>query len=251
MVAVNPFVWIDGLYGRKRQALYAKHLIWDRFGEEEEEGEEVGGEGSGGGWWWKGGGGGKVQSDTGKWREWEETGDSGDVTPSSPSSQTQQPQRRRRPPSHYLPMVYGSYYSNLDLQPHIFETASLAYRGLAFQNIRQDQTILVSGESGAGKTETVKIVMTDLATMEQTRPNKGGDSGGEWEGGDVDLDVDVRELEEGPRSIVRRVLESNPVFEAFGNAQVGAIIGVCGDGNDDGFFCFFGYCCFLLGRKFL
>ena len=34
------------------------------------------------------------------------------------------------------------------LEPHVYETSSLCYKGLAFEG--QDQSILVSGESGAG-----------------------------------------------------------------------------------------------------
>jgi myosin-5 len=93
--------------------------------------------------------------------------------------------------------TFGSQYEKLGFDPHVYETSCLAYRGLALSG--QHQTILVSGESGAGKTETVKIVMSHLATLEQTRP---------W----------------APKSskdstVITRVLESSPVFEAFGNAK--------------------------------
>ncbi|GAB2254307.1 hypothetical protein Droror1_Dr00022116 [Drosera rotundifolia] len=56
------------------------------------------------------------------------------------------------------------------------------------------QSILVSGESGAGKTESTKMLMRYLAFM-------GG-----------------RAASEG-RSVEQQVLESNPVLEAFGNAK--------------------------------
>ncbi|XP_057868018.2 myosin-9 isoform X2 [Cryptomeria japonica] len=56
------------------------------------------------------------------------------------------------------------------------------------------QSILVSGESGAGKTESTKMLMRYLAYM-------GG-----------------RAATEG-RSVEQQVLESNPVLEAFGNAK--------------------------------
>ncbi|TYG53011.1 hypothetical protein ES288_D09G074800v1 [Gossypium darwinii] len=57
------------------------------------------------------------------------------------------------------------------------------------------QAILVSGESGAGKTESTKMLMQYLAFM-------GG-----------------RNNNTGERSVEQKVLESNPVLEAFGNAK--------------------------------
>lgn len=95
--------------------------------------------------------------------------------------------------------TFGSLYDKLGFDPHVYESSSLAYRGLAVDKV--NQTILVTGESGAGKTETVKIVMSHLATLEQTRP--GGHPNNTIGGADT----------------VKRVLESSPVFEAFGNAK--------------------------------
>lgn len=90
-------------------------------------------------------------------------------------------------------------YERLGFEPHVYEVSALAYRGLATTG--QDQAILVTGESGAGKTETVKIVMNHLATVQQTRP-----------GGLPTEHCTAKE-------IVARVLRSSPVFEAFGNAK--------------------------------
>ena len=68
-----------------------------------------------------------------------------------------------------LPTSPSSPSTNSDprcfLPPHVYEASSLAYRGLAAQG--EDQSILVSGESGAGKTETVKILMGDIATIQR------------------------------------------------------------------------------------
>ncbi|PKI76831.1 hypothetical protein CRG98_002817 [Punica granatum] len=61
-------------------------------------------------------------------------------------------------------------------------------------NEEKSQSILVSGESGAGKTESTKLLMRYLAYM-------GG-----------------RAVSEG-RTVEQQVLESNPVLEAFGNAK--------------------------------
>ncbi|KAL3001338.1 hypothetical protein AAZX31_09G260800 [Glycine max] len=76
--------------------------------------------------------------------------------------------------------------------PHPFAIASSAYSKMI--NEETSQSILVSGESGAGKTESTKMLMHYLAFL-------GG-----------------RAATEG-RSVEQQVLESNPVLEAFGNAK--------------------------------
>jgi len=81
------------------------------------------------------------------------------------------------------------------VEPHVYETSALSYKGLAFDD--KDQSILVSGESGAGKTETVKICMNHIASCQQG-PN-------------------AKSSEMSP--VVQRVLDSNPLLEAFGNAK--------------------------------
>jgi myosin-5 len=65
---------------------------------------------------------------------------------------------------------------------------------------RKSQSILISGESGAGKTETTKIVMLYLTTL--------GSNEGESES-----------TGDGKLSIMERVLQSNPILESFGNAK--------------------------------
>ncbi|KAK8681068.1 hypothetical protein V6N13_053475 [Hibiscus sabdariffa] len=80
-----------------------------------------------------------------------------------------------------------------ELSPHPFAIADSAYRQMITEQI--SQAILVSGESGAGKTESTKMLMQYLAFM-----------GGK-----------VNNTEE--RSVEQKVLESNPVLEAFGNAK--------------------------------
>ena len=99
----------------------------------------------------------------------------------------------------------GYEYEKLGILPHVYETSSLSYLGLAMD--KSDQTILVTGESGAGKTETTKIVMNHLATVESTRPSSSFD------------DLVKSSSSEHGAGTVERVLRANPIFEAFGNAK--------------------------------
>ncbi|XP_047336364.1 myosin-6-like [Impatiens glandulifera] len=102
-------------------------------------------------------------------------------------------------PFRKLPHLYDSHmmaqYKGAalgELSPHPFAVADVAYRQMINEGI--SQSILVSGESGAGKTESTKLLMRYLAHM-------GG-----------------RAKAEG-RTVEQKVLESNPVLEAFGNAK--------------------------------
>ncbi|KAK7378541.1 hypothetical protein VNO80_03984 [Phaseolus coccineus] len=92
--------------------------------------------------------------------------------------------------SHMMAQYKGAAFG--ELSPHPFAVADAAYRLMINEGI--SQSILVSGESGAGKTESTKQLMRYLAYM-------GG-----------------RAAAEG-RTIEQKVLESNPVLEAFGNAK--------------------------------
>ncbi|XP_048336630.2 myosin-6 isoform X1 [Ziziphus jujuba] len=92
--------------------------------------------------------------------------------------------------SHMMQQYKGAAFG--ELSPHPFAVADAAYRLMMNEGI--SQSILVSGESGAGKTESTKLLMRYLAYM-------GG-----------------RAAAEG-RTVEQQVLESNPVLEAFGNAK--------------------------------
>eukprot|EP00434_Breviolum_minutum_P005396 symbB.v1.2.004758.t1/scaffold242.1/size254583/5 len=76
-------------------------------------------------------------------------------------------------------------------KPHVFNTSNASYRGICDRH--KSQTVLISGESGAGKTETTKFVMKFLALA--------GSSDGQV------------------TNVEKQVLESNPLLEAFGNAR--------------------------------
>lgn len=92
--------------------------------------------------------------------------------------------------SHMMAQYKGAAFG--ELSPHPFAVADAAYRLMINEGV--SQSILVSGESGAGKTESTKLLMRYLAYM-------GGRSNSEG------------------RTVEQQVLQSNPVLEAFGNAK--------------------------------
>lgn len=58
------------------------------------------------------------------------------------------------------------------LAPHVFAVAAAAYRGACEQ--RRNQAIVISGESGSGKTETTKLVMLFLSEVASARAHAVG-----------------------------------------------------------------------------
>jgi myosin heavy subunit len=83
--------------------------------------------------------------------------------------------------------------------PHPYAIAELAYQNLRVPRESEpaSQSIVISGESGAGKTETAKIILSYLS-------NRGSSSSG---------------ASEVTSRIAQCILDSSPVFEAFGNAK--------------------------------
>ncbi|CAD5125633.1 DgyrCDS13833 [Dimorphilus gyrociliatus] len=77
-----------------------------------------------------------------------------------------------------------------NLEPHIFAVAEEAYKRLSRYN--ESQSIIVSGESGAGKTVSAKYAMRYFATI-----------------GGAQADTQIE----------KKVLSSNPIMEAIGNAK--------------------------------
>nr|XP_013801947.1 PREDICTED: unconventional myosin-Ic isoform X2 [Apteryx mantelli mantelli] len=78
-----------------------------------------------------------------------------------------------------------------EVSPHLYAIADNSYRSLRME--RKDQCILISGESGAGKTEATKKILQYYAV---TCP-----------------------ASQQVETVKDRLLQSNPVLEAFGNAK--------------------------------
>uniref|UniRef100_A0A8C3BER3 Myosin VC n=1 Tax=Cairina moschata TaxID=8855 RepID=A0A8C3BER3_CAIMO len=77
-----------------------------------------------------------------------------------------------------------------DMDPHIFAVAEEAYKQMARNN--KNQSIIVSGESGAGKTVSARYTMRYFATVSKSTSNA---------------------------HVEDKVLASNPITEAVGNAK--------------------------------
>ncbi|XP_006895075.1 PREDICTED: unconventional myosin-X [Elephantulus edwardii] len=84
-----------------------------------------------------------------------------------------------------------------DIPPHIFAIANECYRCLWKRH--DNQCVLISGESGAGKTESTKLILKFLSAISQQS-----------------LELSLKEK---ASSVEQAILESSPIMEAFGNAK--------------------------------
>ncbi|XP_064798740.1 myosin-IIIb [Oncorhynchus masou masou] len=101
-------------------------------------------------------------------------------------------------PFKYLPLYEKEvsesykYHEKTKLPPHIFAVADRAYQSMLGRLATgpRNQCIVISGESGAGKTESTKLLLRQI--MELCRANS---------------------------QLEQQILQVNPLLEAFGNAQ--------------------------------
>ena len=89
------------------------------------------------------------------------------------------------------------------LPPHLYAMADRAFRSMKVDGY--SQSIVISGESGSGKTESSKIVMKYLAMCGEP-PKKAAGS-------------EERRASAQLSSLAEKVLNCNPLLEAFGNAK--------------------------------
>lgn len=105
----------------------------------------------------------------------------------------------------YCPLsIYTNEYINMykgqgreETKPHIYAMADEAFRNLVDEG--ENQSILVTGESGAGKTENTKKVIQYLAAVAHS-------------------DSPVKNKIQHS-NLSQQILRANPILEAFGNAQ--------------------------------
>ncbi|GAA5796115.1 hypothetical protein HPULCUR_001484 [Helicostylum pulchrum] len=87
-----------------------------------------------------------------------------------------------------------------ELEPHLFAIAEEAYRCMIREEI--NQTIVVSGESGAGKTVSAKFIMRYFATAD-----------------DQEVAEKKKKSDGSMTEVEEQILATNPIMEAFGNAK--------------------------------
>ncbi|XP_026180145.1 myosin-11-like isoform X2 [Mastacembelus armatus] len=92
-----------------------------------------------------------------------------------------------------------------EVPPHIYSITDNAYRNMLQD--REDQSILCTGESGAGKTENTKKVIQYLAVVASSHKGKK----------DVNTQQQSGSLAYG--ELEKQLLQANPILEAFGNAK--------------------------------
>ncbi|KAH6634208.1 P-loop containing nucleoside triphosphate hydrolase protein [Chaetomium sp. MPI-SDFR-AT-0129] len=95
----------------------------------------------------------------------------------------------------YTDQVLDSYRgkNRLEMPPHVFAIAESAYYNM--KAYKENQCVIISGESGAGKTEAAKRIMQYIANV-----SGGGETG------------DIQQIKD-------MVLATNPLLESFGNAK--------------------------------
>uniref|UniRef100_A0AAQ6ACW1 Myosin, heavy chain 9a, non-muscle n=1 Tax=Amphiprion ocellaris TaxID=80972 RepID=A0AAQ6ACW1_AMPOC len=110
-------------------------------------------------------------------------------------------------PYKYLP-IYTEEIVNMykgkkrhEMPPHIYAITDTAYRSM--MQDREDQSILCTGESGAGKTENTKKVIQYLAHVASSFKSKKDQGSAVLSHGELE----------------KQLLQANPILEAFGNAK--------------------------------
>lgn len=90
--------------------------------------------------------------------------------------------------------MYTNVHMRGTLKPHLFWVADAAYQRMMCGPGHAQQCIAVSGESGAGKTESTKLMVQHIIHLCR------------------DSDLDDKELQ-------KKIIDVNTLLEAFGNAQ--------------------------------
>ena len=102
--------------------------------------------------------------------------------------------------------AFNNLFSLKDLPPHVYAISALTYKQL-FENEKK-QAIVISGESGAGKTENTKSCMKFLTSLFNVKKKKSNS-----------IEKNKKEDVVKEISVEDKILSCNPILEAFGNAK--------------------------------
>lgn len=121
-------------------------------------------------------------------------------------------------PLRYLDLPEDGDIDSSSTAPHVFKIANYALMRMLFgqqlsssQDTPNDQSIVVSGESGAGKTEASKQVMNFLIAADSQLASQPS-----HQDQDQQLESEADRLGDSIRAVL---MKSNVIFEAFGNAK--------------------------------
>ncbi|ESO82014.1 hypothetical protein LOTGIDRAFT_223645 [Lottia gigantea] len=105
----------------------------------------------------------------------------------------------------YTLSVIGKYRGKrkLEMPPHLFSIADNAYQNMLQD--RENQSVLITGESGAGKTENTKKVIMYFAHVAV--------------GQHKDKEEDEEKKDKKKGTLEDQIVQANPVLEAYGNAK--------------------------------
>ncbi|KAL0143517.1 P-loop containing nucleoside triphosphate hydrolase protein [Mucor lusitanicus] len=94
-----------------------------------------------------------------------------------------------------------------EMPPHIYAVADQAYHDMVQD--KENQSILITGESGAGKTENTKIVIQYLTAVATSNNNNNSSNSKK----------SITTPDQQVNRLQNQILQANPVLESFGNAQ--------------------------------
>ncbi|XP_067673665.1 myosin heavy chain, striated muscle-like [Haliotis asinina] len=100
----------------------------------------------------------------------------------------------------YTPSIVAKYRGKrkTEMPPHLFSISDNAYQFMVQE--RENQSMLITGESGAGKTENTKKVIAYFAYVAAASKGEG-------------------DAEDKKGSLEDQIVQANPVLEAYGNAK--------------------------------